>query len=123
MHLGRLPEKIYEFLHQRPKRMYCDSCIQERLGLRWRRQVQLITAALAVTEIFKREHNTCCTCNLVKSVTYAVERAPQSAAHQPRPGPQRAAHTPSRYGPTSADLSRLALPARPTAKQTGSASN
>jgi hypothetical protein len=56
--------------------MFCDSCIQERLGLKWRQQVQLITATLAVTRAFKRDLGRCCTCNEVKQVIQAV------AAHQ-----------------------------------------
>ncbi len=67
-----LPEKIRDFLLQRPGRRYCDSCIQERLGLRWRQQVQLVTATLAVTQSFVRERSVCSTCNEVKHVTAAV---------------------------------------------------
>jgi len=92
MALRTIPEKISEFLRQRPERMYCDTCIQERLGLKWRQQVQLITATLAVTETFKREYNTCCTCNAVKSVTHAVEGPPTGAGNAQRSGPNRPAH-------------------------------
>jgi hypothetical protein len=53
--------------------MYCDTCIQERLGLKWRQQVQLITATLAVTSGFKRELNQCCSCNGLKQVTRAAK--------------------------------------------------
>jgi hypothetical protein len=67
-----VPQRINDFLAQRLERMYCDSCIQERLGLKWRQQVQLITATLAVTTAFRREFNTCCTCEEVKQVTHAV---------------------------------------------------
>jgi hypothetical protein len=52
--------------------MYCDTCIHERLGLKWRQQVQLITATLAVTESFKRDLGPCCTCNEVKQVIQAI---------------------------------------------------
>jgi hypothetical protein len=52
--------------------MYCDTCIQERLGLKWRQQVQLITATLAVTESFKRDLGQCCTCHEVKQVIQAA---------------------------------------------------
>jgi hypothetical protein len=68
-----LPEKIRDFLMQRPGRRYCDSCIQERLGLRWRQQVQLVTATLAVTKSFSRDRSDCCTCNEVKQVIAAVQ--------------------------------------------------
>jgi hypothetical protein len=52
--------------------MFCDTCIQERLGLKWRQQVQLSTATLAVTEAFRRDLGCCCTCNEVKQVIQAV---------------------------------------------------
>jgi len=67
-----LPYRISDFLNQRRERMYCDSCIQERIGLKWRQQVQLITATLAVTTAYRREFNKCCTCEEFKQVTYAV---------------------------------------------------
>ena len=67
-----VPERISDFLIQRLERMYCDTCIQERLGLKWRQQVQLITATLAVTNQFERELNTCCTCQETKQVTRAA---------------------------------------------------
>ena len=75
-----VPERISEFLAQRRERMYCDSCIQERLGLKWRQQVQLIAATLAVTKAFSREVNTCCTCQEVKQVTKAVSSPTQTEA-------------------------------------------
>jgi hypothetical protein len=67
-----VPERISDFLSQRQERMYCDTCIQERLGLKWRQQVQLITATLAVTAAFRREFNKCCTCDMIKQVTHAT---------------------------------------------------
>jgi hypothetical protein len=67
-----IPERIRDFLLQRPGRRYCDSCIQERLGLRWRQQVQLVTATLAVTQSFARERSICCTCNEEKQVIAAA---------------------------------------------------
>jgi len=75
-----VPQKINDFLLQRQERMYCDTCIQERLGLKWRQQVQLITATLAVTSGFRREFNKCCTCEEIKQVTHAI-------GDQPRPAP------------------------------------
>ena len=128
MPLRRLPEKICDFLRQRPERMYCDSCIQGRLGLKWRQQVQLITATLAVTEAFEREFNTCCTCNTVKSVTHAVGRAPQAAADPLRTDVLRATHNASlgdpaapcllqKPDPAAATVSRLVLPASSAEKQ------
>jgi hypothetical protein len=71
-----IPERISDFLTERPGRRYCDSCIQERLGLRWRQQVQLVTATLAVTRAFERDRSMCCTCDEVKRVITAL-RAPQ----------------------------------------------
>jgi hypothetical protein len=70
-----VPERIKDFLTVRQGRMYCDSCIQERLGLKWRQQVQLITATLAVTELFERELVRCCTCNELKQSTRAATRS------------------------------------------------
>ncbi len=70
-----VPEKISDFLIRRQGGTYCDTCIQERLGLKWRQQVQLITATLAVTECFKRELGRCRTCDDVKQVIQAVYAA------------------------------------------------
>jgi hypothetical protein len=92
MSLRTIPEKISEFLRERPERMFCDTCIQERLGLRWRQQVQLITATLAVTEMFQREFNACCSCHETKSVSRAVKSVPQAIA---RPGAAHQARKPS----------------------------
>ena len=68
-----LPRKVSEFLTQRQGRNYCDICIQERLGLKWRQQVQLITATLACTETFARELGPCCVCNETKQVISALK--------------------------------------------------
>jgi hypothetical protein len=68
-----VPEKVSEFLSRCTGRRYCDSCIQERLGLKWRQQVQLVTATLAVTRSFAREFGQCCTCNEQKQVIFATE--------------------------------------------------
>lgn len=68
-----VPERISDFLVQRLELMYCDTCVQERLGLKWRQQVQLITAMLAVTNGFRREFNRCCTCQEMKQVTHAAD--------------------------------------------------
>jgi hypothetical protein len=67
-----VPQKINDFLVRRPGHMFCDTCIQERLGLKWRQQVQLITATLAVTDAYKRDLGQCGTCNEVKQVIQAV---------------------------------------------------
>jgi hypothetical protein len=71
-----VPQKISDFLVRRQNRMYCDTCIQERLGLKWRQQVQLITATLAVTDSFKRDLGQCCTCHEEKQVIQAVGTFP-----------------------------------------------
>ena len=67
-----LPEKISIFLKERRGRMYCDACIQERLGLKWRQQVQLVTATLAVTEGYAREFSCCSVCQIERLVTLAT---------------------------------------------------
>jgi hypothetical protein len=64
-----VPERINEFLVRCAGRAYCDHCIQERLGLRWRQQVQLVTATLAVTSGYRRNNAACCTCGDTKQVT------------------------------------------------------
>jgi hypothetical protein len=88
-----IPEKIRDFLNERPGRPYCDTCIQERLGLRWRQQVQLVTATLAVTRFFTRERSECCTCHeekrVISSVQPNVENAP--APSEPSNDTRRAA--------------------------------
>jgi hypothetical protein len=56
--------------------MYCDTCISERLGLKWRQQVQLITATLAVTGWFDRDVKECSNCHEMKQVISAVETPP-----------------------------------------------
>jgi hypothetical protein len=66
-----VPERVNDFLIWRMGRQYCDTCIQERLGPKWRQQVQLITATLAVTPMFRRELARCCTCNEEKQVACA----------------------------------------------------
>ena len=84
-----VPERINDFLIQRHERMYCDTCIQERLGLKWRQQVQLITATLAVTNGFEREFNICCTCQEPKQVTRAADSEAGTRLQKPsaRKGP------------------------------------
>ena len=79
MNVRTVPEKISDFLVRREGRMYCDTCIQQRMGLKWRQQVQLITATLGVTGSFKRDPGRCCTCNEDKQVIYAV----RSNQHDP----------------------------------------
>jgi hypothetical protein len=80
-----VPQKINDFLVRRPGRTFCDTCIQERLGLKWRQQVQLITATLAVTEAFKRDLGPCCTCSEVKQVIQVVAARPGGERTCPRP--------------------------------------
>jgi hypothetical protein len=68
-----IPEKIRDFLCDRCGRAYCDECVQQRLGIKWRQQVQVITSTLAVTGIFPRGPGTCSTCNEEKQVIRAIE--------------------------------------------------
>ena len=67
-----VPERVKDFLAGRTGEMFCDSCIQENLGLKWRQQVQLITATLGVTRDFKRDLAQCCGCEEVKQATQAT---------------------------------------------------
>ena len=66
-----VPQRIHDFLVKRSGRSYCDACIQERIGLKWRQQVQLITATLAVTEGYERSLDRCSTCQDTKQVIQA----------------------------------------------------
>jgi hypothetical protein len=73
-----LPRRISDFLVG-DGGMYCDACIQKRLGLRWRQRVQLVTATLAVTAYFKRGDGKCSACHQMMRVVQAVPRR----AHKP----------------------------------------
>jgi hypothetical protein len=73
MPVRTVPERIRDFLHDRVGRAYCDDCVQDRLGLKWRQQVQTITATLAVTGLFARALGRCSTCRQEKQVTLATE--------------------------------------------------
>jgi hypothetical protein len=66
-----VPHRIHDFLVERKGRSYCDACIQERIGLKWRQQVQLITATLAVTDGYDRGLDRCSTCHETKQVIQA----------------------------------------------------
>jgi hypothetical protein len=68
MSVRTVPKRINDFLVERKGRSYCDACIQERLGLKWRQQVQLISATLAVTDDFERDLDQCSTCQDTKQV-------------------------------------------------------
>ena len=70
-----VPRRVSDFLTQRQGRNYCDICIQERLGLKWRQQVQLITATLGVTPAFHRTAGQCSVC-LESKQTITALRTP-----------------------------------------------
>ncbi len=78
-----VPEKIRDFLCDRTRGAYCDDCLQQRLGIKWRQQVQTITATLAVTGVFVREYGTCATCNEQKQVIHAVPLGAEGGAAPP----------------------------------------
>lgn len=69
-----VPERVKDFIVQAGSASYCDGCIQDRLGLKWRQQVQLITATLAVTDSFRREPGSCSGCGESKQIIHAVGR-------------------------------------------------
>jgi hypothetical protein len=71
-----VPEKVSEFPVRCVGQKYGDTCIQERMRLKWRQQVQLITATLAMTPWFERETGSCCVGKETKQVIYA-SNAPQ----------------------------------------------
>lgn len=79
-----LPQRISDFLVRHQPRQYCDACIQERLGLRWRQQVQLVTATLAATDLFERKLYRCSNCEETKQVTVSVKR-PSASSTAPTP--------------------------------------
>jgi hypothetical protein len=77
-----VPKRINDFLVERKGRSYCDACIQERLGLKWRQQVQLITATLAVTDGYERSLDQCSTCQETKQVIQVCVGVPSSPARR-----------------------------------------
>jgi hypothetical protein len=66
-------ERVAEFLVGHGHAMYCDQCIQDQLGLKWRQQVQLVSATLAVTNMFQRDSGQCQNCNQFKQVIKYVK--------------------------------------------------
>jgi K+-sensing histidine kinase KdpD len=68
-----VPERIAELLVGHEPAMYCDQCIQDQLGLKWRQQVQLVTATLAVTNLFRRDTGPCQSCSQLKQVIKHVK--------------------------------------------------
>jgi hypothetical protein len=109
-----IPQRISDFLSQRQERMYCDTCIQERLGLKWRQQVQLITATLAVTPAFCREFNKCCTCEDIKQVTYTVSSQPPAGATPHKPSAPKLSVEPGRKRPVASAVRQLDYPVAAT---------
>jgi hypothetical protein len=71
---GTVPERVKDFIVHSGDATFCDGCIQDRLGLKWRQQVQLITATLAVTDSFARAPGHCSACAELKQVIRAVGR-------------------------------------------------
>jgi hypothetical protein len=70
-----IAQRICDFLVQQCPRMYCDACIRDRLGLKWRQQVQLVTATLSATVLFERKLDRCSNCNETKQITASVKNA------------------------------------------------
>lgn len=69
------PQKVFSFLSVRQGHAFCDACIQTRLGLKWRQQVQLVTMTLAVTPLFERMQAECHQCEESKQVTAAIKES------------------------------------------------
>lgn len=63
--------------------------------MRWRQQVQLVTATLGVTSGYRRNNAACCTCGETKQVTafVASTRATLSLPAQPQGWGASNAHT------------------------------
>ena len=71
-HSTTVPGQIIGFLSKADAGMYCDRCIQRVLGLKWRQQVQLVTATLAATRLFQRNAGRCRQCGELKQVTRQI---------------------------------------------------
>jgi hypothetical protein len=69
-----VPQRICDFLVG-DGQMYCDPCLRKHTGLKWREQVNLVTATLAVTPYFKRSDGECCACHQMTRVVQAVPRS------------------------------------------------
>ena len=66
-----IPKRVSNLLRQNPEVAYCDDCLATVLGLPRRQQAQRVTAALAVTQEFIRQHGVCGECGGNKFVTRA----------------------------------------------------
>ena len=69
MRTHSVPEQISHFLSQNANNGYCDACIQEKLRLKRRQQVELVTATLRITGEFDQGIKRCESCGEVKDVT------------------------------------------------------
>lgn len=70
-----VPERIANFVRERPGGAFCDDCVQKTLNLEQRQMVQLIASALGLTSDFRRGRDTCAACGRHdKLVTEAVPR-------------------------------------------------
>jgi hypothetical protein len=67
-----IPEDVTGFLRKHKGSAYCDDCIKDSLEPKRRQQSQRVTDAIAQTNEFVREKNTCANCGGEKFVTRAV---------------------------------------------------
>jgi hypothetical protein len=65
------PERIFNFLVER-REPFCDDCIQTRLELSQRQQVQPVSATLGLTSDFERAKDICAGCGDEKFVVKYV---------------------------------------------------
>jgi hypothetical protein len=80
--LNVIPEyaaKDFQFSVRTSGHGFCDGCIQIRLDLKWRQQVQSVTMTLAVTPLFDRTQGECHQCQESKQVTSALKQADMPA--------------------------------------------
>lgn len=65
-----VPEQIAQFLQKNKPLAYCDSCIQDALGLKRHQQVQQTTSGGAAAGGFVRVEGTCSSCGKDVKVTH-----------------------------------------------------
>ena len=68
-----ISEQVTNFLTTHKNQAYCDSCLQEQIGLARPQQAQRVAEALATIPLFKRTKGLCSNCGetrLVISTTW-----------------------------------------------------
>ena len=63
-----IPERVNKFITDHMPDTFCDDCIAEQLDLSRRQQANRVTSALATTDNFRREIDSCSLCGKEKKV-------------------------------------------------------